>query len=314
MTRRGADDVLGDVRGTIFRGVAKLLLAALPRQFRATFARLPNTRVHWMLPWLLRGKDVVRVYGAQVEVEGSDLTSFHALFFGKYEEALSAVLLDIAPRATCYADVGANIGLTALPAAVRNEKLRVHAFEPDPVVRERLAANARRNAGVSGRFEVWPCAASDENGVTTFIRSLGSSRTGQGRILEGASSEEATVEVPRRRLDGLASEWALKPDLVKIDVEGHELHVLRGMKGLFEMGLPKWIVLEMHPGMVPPGDRGSFEDSVFQLLKREGFKIEVIGGDGLKLLDRREELPGNYHVLASREDGQARKGRRESDG
>jgi FkbM family methyltransferase len=283
------------------RRTVRGLLPLLPDRARLRFARLPYTRFHSLVPKLFGGRDQVDLYGASFEMDVSeDMAVFHPLFFGEYEAPLSDLLLRLGRDASCYADVGANVGLTTLPAAVRNPQLRVFAFEPDEEVRQILWANLRANPGAEGRVEVCAVAASDREGEARFARSFGTGPTTLGRLLGDDERGEDISTVRTVRLDRYFEGMQQRPDLVKIDVEGHELSVLRGMSGLFSAGFPRWIVLEMHPALAAAREGPGFTAAIVSLLAGGGYEIEVIGDEGLKPFRLEEELPGRFHLLASR--------------
>ncbi len=141
-------------------------------------------------------------------------------------------------------DVGSHLGYFALVAArLVASTGRVYAFEPLPENAVRLARTLRRN---------------QLSNVHLVARALGET---SGRALLAAagndsmaqvSSEVATVDaepgsVPLMRLDDwLEENRAVRQiDLIKIDVEGHELALLRGGAEALRRFSPR-LVIELH--------------------------------------------------------------------
>src|SRR5439155_21490751 len=120
-----------------------------------------------------------------------------------------------------FLDVGANIGSYTLVAAEQSEAV-VHAFEPHPTTYEYLRDNLRLNRI---RNVTTHClAVSDQDGVLNLTNEAGSSTN---RVQ--ASSAES-IQVPCIRLETFCRQHRLKPDYLKIDVEGFEYEVLAGLR------------------------------------------------------------------------------------
>lgn len=120
-------------------------------------------------------------------------------------------------------DIGANIGLTSIAATQRG--CRVFAFEPAPRALEALRANTLSRPDVS----VVSTAIGASSGRIAFTESP---------FLAGSHvDDEGATLVSIRSLDDWRAETrAPLPDLVKIDVEGHEPAVLDGALQVFATG------------------------------------------------------------------------------
>lgn len=135
-------------------------------------------------------------------------------------------------------DVGANLGhYTARLAALVGERGRVLAFEPVPDTFECLAANVRR-LGLHN-VSLFNAAVCDRWGVVWMtIPTFASGWPNPYEAHIGASP--GAVPVLGLAIDSLAIPGPVT--LVKIDVEGHELGALRGMRALLERDRPTLIV------------------------------------------------------------------------
>lgn len=155
---------------------------------------------------------------------------------GRYEDDNLDVLLSFVDESTCFVDVGANLGYFALRIAqrLRDSPGRVLAFEPQPGLVELMRRTLHLN-GLSHRVEVFPCALSDRDGSAVLempVGHLGGAHiptvlTARWQGKQSGATERREIEL--RSLDGLMP-GDFRCDLVKIDVEGHELSVLRGMR------------------------------------------------------------------------------------
>ncbi|WP_082769709.1 FkbM family methyltransferase [Caulobacter sp. CCH9-E1] len=163
------------------------------------------------------------------------------------------------------ADVGANIGLlTLVMARAAGPEGKVIAFEPEATPRANLEKMKHLN-GLSW-VEVRDQAVGEKAGRLTFHVS---DIIGHSSLYALPEAEEArTVEVEVVRLDDVAPRQRL--DVVKIDVEGAELDVLAGMKGVIAKNPDLAILAEFGPehltrvGQTPAQWFKAFADAGFK--------------------------------------------------
>ena len=128
-----------------------------------------------------------------------------------------------------FIDVCANIGFYAIQVVLRGLAAAVLAFEPDERNRMQLGANILINR-VIGKISVSGDAVSSTSGTVTF-RPASDDSTGQSRVEEGRQSMAGGgVSVSRVALDDVVALGG-KRIFIKMDIEGHELSAIRGMKG-----------------------------------------------------------------------------------
>jgi FkbM family methyltransferase len=195
------------------------------------------------------------------------------MFRPGYEQAYSEQLkAAIRPNDVVW-DVGANVGhyATQISEWVAASG-RVYAFEPDRVTQERL----RTNCG--GRNNI-------------LLRGYGlSETTGRARLLAGMDSLRATSRLVSSDAGGagmldvelMAGDDAIlkgqadPPNVIKIDVEGHELSVLKGLrKTLGHSGL-RSILIEVHFGILDRMGRAGDAQQIEALLAANRFEIAWI--------------------------------------
>ena len=121
-----------------------------------------------------------------------------------------------------FIDVGANIGAYTLIAS-EQAAVRVISLEPNPTAFSRLQRNVslnhRSNVTILNR------AASASPGM---LRMTNNGADPTNRVVSGDAGTSATIEVQVDTLDAVCAAYAVQPTLIKIDVEGHEPHVLAG--------------------------------------------------------------------------------------
>lgn len=176
-----------------------------------------------------------------------------------------AVLNRLKPEDAFY-DIGAHVGLFSVLAAVRVD--RVVAFEPDPTFVARIAENIDLNALTNVKIE--HLAVGDEPGqAELWSRGLG----GASPTLRPRKNQGRPLRVQVVDLDSYTSvsTWAA-PDVIKIDVEGHESAVLDGAEGLVSgPDGPRMLALELHPGGLRK--RGSSVGKIRRQLESWGFQL-----------------------------------------
>jgi FkbM family methyltransferase len=180
------------------------------------------------------GEGVALAYavdGMAIYVNAFDIGCPAALLNGgRYEEDNSQVLLSFVRPDTVFLDIGANIGFYTLQIGRRLSKAgKIYAFEPHPELGRLLHLNVANHL-IDGMVTIFPVALSDSNGRTELHYPRG--HLGGGSIMAPYEVEPwqgRTIESDMRRLDDLLGpDFAC--DLAKLDVEGHELPVLRGMR------------------------------------------------------------------------------------
>jgi FkbM family methyltransferase len=198
--------------------------------------------------------------------------------FGLYELDTARVMRRLLRPGDHFVDGGANIGyLTMIGAQCVGPSGRVDAFEPQPDNRARLEANLRRN-GLTDRVRVHAEALSDVAGTATIHRFAGDEGNhGTASLFAGeGASATVSVEVPTLRLDDALS--GTSPALIKLDVEGAESLVIKGMTGLLKAPRPPAVILEHNPETLRrAGAASGWSEPVRLLLAtRDDWQVRVI--------------------------------------
>jgi len=151
----------------------------------------------------------------------------------EYEPEVTRVLRNVIRPGMTVLDIGANVGFfTALSADLVGSSGRVIAVEPNSENCRLILRTAEINQ--FDNVELLPIALAESNGWSHFVNHLGSNGS-----LAGASESELVGGwgqiVPVMRGDDLIKGSI---DVVKMDVEGAEARVVRGMAGLIEEHRP----------------------------------------------------------------------------
>lgn len=164
--------------------------------------------------------------------------------------------LDTVQTGDVVCDVGANIGLYALLAALRGAA--VYAVEPHVANAARLLRNVGLNAAAlartKGSVRVLTVALHETPGFLPFHyidHAPGSSGSQLGHMISEAGNAFQPVGTELKcamTLDTLvASGIVAAPTMVKIDVDGNEPAILRGMRKTLHAGSVRSLQVETHP-------------------------------------------------------------------
>lgn len=172
------------------------------------------------------------------------------MYFNCYEEDTVRIMKRILKRGSVFIDVGANIGyLSAIAASLVGKGGQVHSFEPVAQYFQKLKKLSQINPG----FQIVAnnCAVGEkEEFAKISVTNLGNIgwNTMVRNFMEDGTIREV-LEVPVIRLDRYIKEKALRNiSLIKIDVEGFEFPVLKGLSGYFENSTERpYIICEIAP-------------------------------------------------------------------
>ena len=168
-----------------------------------------------------------------------------------WDPEVAAFLAPRLQQASVCLDIGANAGVYVLQLCRWTQpEGRVIAFEPNPHTRRVLQTHVEMN-GYESRVKIVPCAVSSHNGKSDFFftNMSGMSRLGQPNTAMGNEVERTEVETVT--LDQFCGQHGMKPDCLLIDIEGFELHALRGARALLAACPTMQVVVEMHPSLWP---------------------------------------------------------------
>jgi FkbM family methyltransferase len=169
-----------------------------------------------------------------------------SVHLGRVEPEQSRLLLDLLQPGHVFFDVGANVGYYSMLAARRcGPRGSVVAIEPSP----RNVAFLYRHVHLNrlSTIEILPLAVAESLGLEVFSAgnncAVGHLTGAASEVVDNAHRSTCTVAATTS-LDFLSERLGLHPDVVKIDVEGAELRVLKGAERILQRG--PHILLSVH--------------------------------------------------------------------
>jgi FkbM family methyltransferase len=215
---------------TIFKWLPQLLKDLLINRW-PSFTFLTTNTEH-----LVRLND--RIYGDVVlslnPVYAIDRT---LMYSGQYDIKAASQYQRLIKQGDICFDIGANMGSMTIPMAQSLKGTgRIFAFEPGPVLAERLRRNLELNPKLGTLVEVVELGLSNESGMLDWT--LDTDNYGNAYVVEKGQGDlgiqVATLDEQADVLDG----GLTKIDFIKIDVEGMELSVLQGATAALEKWRP----------------------------------------------------------------------------
>lgn len=160
------------------------------------------------------------------------------------------------PEGKTIFDVGTFIGASSLVfGKMVGKKGKIVGFEPNPYNRERIQKNVSLNKELSSRIIISSVALSNINGnmTMTMSKEIDNGHSSTSRLNQShptlhnsqlpSDFEEINVEV--KTLDSYIQETSLRPDVIKVDIEGAEYDFLEGGRGTIHKFKPV-LYIEIH--------------------------------------------------------------------
>jgi len=191
--------------------------------------------------------------------------------FKSHEPINTQIISRILKKGMTCLDIGGNIGYyVLLERKLVGDEGRIIAFEPSPRNYEYLKKNIKLQNVTN--ISSYNFACGDKDGNATFF--VNKKSNGCKVIAEGVVPPDSSLgtlsEVPVRILDPFIEELKLDSvDFVRMDAEGYELHIFKGLKKTLEKFKPI-ISIELHRRQL--GLEGTKE--FFKLMKDLDYEVE----------------------------------------
>lgn len=227
---------------------------------------LLRTHHAWQSVWPLRGRYAVRhiVYlasrlgllkpswftvreGFSMYLDPKDYLQREILCNGEWEAEETDFIRSALRAGQVFIDVGANIGyFTLLAAKIVGEHGSVPSIEPNSFAASRVREHLNQNNLQNVFLERVACSDCEQVGILY----LDNKSNCAASSLSSKNAAGLGVSVKCRTVDQLVKKYRLKRvDLIKIDVEGAELSVLRGMASTLKCFKPI-LLMELEPQLL----------------------------------------------------------------
>ncbi|MFF1658844.1 FkbM family methyltransferase [Streptomyces sp. NPDC058255] len=231
---------------------------------------------------------VVRArFGARFAVDTQDLIQRYLYLFGVWEPHMTRWLQSRLEPGDVLVDVGSNIGyVSVLGSRLVGSTGRVVSIEASPEFHRRVLWHRRLNG--CDNIRAVNAAVSDIRKTLTFVLAS-SANMGANSIVPYAGPAESTFEMEARPLsDLLEPEEIANARVIKIDVEGAEGGVVRGLAPLLDRLRPDAeITVEVTPERM--AQLGDSADELLRTMREHGYHVYRLAND---------YAPGSYPAAA----------------
>lgn len=233
-----------------------------------------------------------KIHGRRVWLHPRAWFSLSRKFFFERENHVRIWLSERLKPGDVFFDVGAHhgwISMWSLP--VVGDAGAVYSFEPSPVNLSILEWHRTNND--FSQWTIVPKAVSDEDSQEEQFFLIDSGDSPMNSLtsgIPGSSQMEGRdvrkVSIQTITLDTFCNESRARPNLVKIDVEGAELLVLRGAEKLLSESCPV-IILAVHPYWLPPGQSSQ---QIVEFMQSHNYTVFNSKGESVTSLRHGEYL------------------------
>lgn len=223
----------------------------------------------------------------------NSLYSTLIMYLGLPEYGEMKFLLDILKKHDNFIDVGANMGAYSLIASSKIKDGNIFSFEPSPKISLKLYENINLNQKKEN-IRVITKVVSDKTGFINFDIS---SNPDYHHISHSAKGK-SILRLKTTTLDKFISSSKIKHiKLIKIDVEGAELLVLKGMQRSLAAKLVDFLIVEINPEALR--GFGFLPQQVFNYLKKFDFNLYYFDSR-FNLKEFSGKLEGAWNIIAKR--------------
>jgi FkbM family methyltransferase len=198
------------------------------------------------------------------------------------------LLQQVLPNCAVVFDVGANVGDWAALALGINSDLNIHCFEPSVATYQIL-----KSRGLTGTLVLNNLGLGSIQGDRTLYVFADGAGTNSVYHREGINAVQSkTEQISLTTLDAYCQQAKVDQiDLLKLDVEGHELDVLKGSQSMLAQGQIKRIQFEYGGTYI---DARILLKDLFDLLLPYGYKFYKIYPNSLHHEERYDQVLENF--------------------
>ncbi|OGG44705.1 hypothetical protein A2841_01890 [Candidatus Kaiserbacteria bacterium RIFCSPHIGHO2_01_FULL_48_10] len=265
-----------------------------------------NPKIDYLAKFLKYGVPKIKngKFGIRYILYPESALDRHIRKYGIFQDFMTTRAKELLPQDSIIFDIGANVGLMTLPFAVlAAPKGKVYAFEPDFPVAARLQVNVDIN--YLQNAHVIPKVVQDNPNLKEITLYRRRAIDGDNLVNEGLSS---TAKIPLHTIlgytvmcttiDAFVKEQKIeRVNLIKIDVEGTEIKVLRGGERCIDQNRP--IIIYEYSAIIDELSRSDNSAKSFEFLKGRGYiQFEIFNERQLKKINEPDASIKSSNIIA----------------
>ena len=232
-----------------------------------------------------------------MRVNKSSYIDKQILYNKKYSKNINFHIFEKYRPDTIYIDVGANVGSTALPVAVKERNLEVHAFEPNPKIFKILNVNKLQNNCDNLFLHNYAVGLKEEK-LQLFITQKEKANFGTSSLQNNNDIiDSKSIQVDVIKLDDFFEKKKKMISLLKIDVQGFEWQVIQGAKNIIIKEKPTIIFEHDDQYLNEPTKVKKELEKFFEEHRYNVFEIDVYDFRKLKMIDWKKNIKANLIAL-----------------
>lgn len=208
------------------------------------------------------------IFGKIIKMNVANVSEYIRVQSYQNDTHLLKFLYDTLQEGDSFWDVGTNIGLYSLIMASKSPKINIICFEPEPRCLERLQKNIALNNREN--IKTYELALSSSNGEASFGTAAEYGDGTHSLLNKKISSNSFKVQTIRG--DDFVEQYKVDiPTLLKIDVEGAEIEVLKGFQKILSHPQCKNLLCEVHFSILDKSGYPNGAKTIIEILKSYNF-------------------------------------------
>ncbi len=207
-------------------------------------------------------ENIAIVRGHTMYLDPADFAVSEEISKGDYESSEVSVVTKLIKPTDTILDLGANIGYFTMLFSDLASSGNVHAFEPSPrtfgFLQKNISANGMKNVVLH------ETAVGEHDGEADLY--INEYNRGDNRVYPSFNAKG--VRIRMSKVDSIIPSNT-KVDMIKIDIQGFEVHALRGMERVLRENPALYMLVECWPKGLQKA--GSSVEALFSVLESEGF-------------------------------------------